>query len=96
MIIGPRINADRFDYQQDSKTFVEEISTLSSGKPVKLWGQLFDDACDLGFVLVSPRTGKEIPFYLSSTDQDCDGDVTGWNFKPVDSSIPFSVLIIND
>lgn len=95
-IIGPRISTSKFSFDARNASFVTEISDLmfAFGRRAP-WGQLYDDACDEGLVLVSAATGKEVPFYLDGADER-DGEICGWRFKPVDSKLHFRLLIIND
>ena len=92
-VIGPMLSASQFHYHRDTKTFTQELSSLGNAQP---WGRLYDDACDEGFVLVSPWTQRKIPFYLASCDTNQEGEVHGWWFKSTDKFSPFKVLIIND
>jgi len=49
--------------------------------------RLYDDACDEGVVLLSPRTGNEVRWYLTQTVTDGEGDVLEWVFKPCPESV---------
>jgi hypothetical protein len=91
MIIGQRISTAQFSYQNGG-LWVQESSSLPQGfEPTR---QLYDDACDQGFVLVGALSGKEFPFYLDGVDYDRDGAIAGWRFKSSRSA--YRVLIIND
>lgn len=92
-----------FSYHSDTKMLVAEVSTLTNGRKKEVFGQVYDDACDEGFVLVSHHTGKEITFAVDSVDKDSEGDVAGWRLIPInrktghrDTSVQFTVLVIND
>ncbi len=93
--IGPVHSASKFSWKKG--VGVAEASDLR-GTP--LFGRLFDDACDLGFRLLNPSTGRCEPFYLSHEDKDASGeDVYGMHFYPVDITLRnqgVRVLIIND
>lgn len=80
MIIGNKISTRQFFFDKEDGMFTQEISSLGT-LAGNLMGQLWDDACDQGFVLVSHRTGEEIPFYLDVTERDREGDIQCWNFK---------------
>lgn len=61
------------------------------------FGQVFDDACDWGFTMVSHRTGKEVVFGHYSTDEDDEGEVKGWWFHCVSPGHrDLKCLIVND
>lgn len=72
---------------------VAEISDL----PRPVTGRLFDDACDVGLVVIG-KDGLDHPFYLVSTDKDGSGeDIYGWHFKGVEPKYKdVEILIIND
>lgn len=77
----PTYNTRAFSYTPESKMFVSEASTLTLGKHL-LDGQVYNDAADAGFNLVSERTGRTIRFYFSHDERDADGDVTVSIYKP--------------
>lgn len=91
-VIGTRIPTDLFSYR--GKVFCSFASDLMQ---FNFLSQLYDDACDEGFVLVSAKTGKGIEVYLSDIERDADGDTVAWKFRPVKSYAPFyGVTIFND
>ena len=99
MIIGPKIASGMFFWHHDELMFSQEASTLQRGTHHPFFGRLYDDACDEGFVLVSARTGEELPFYLDETKFLDNGDIIEWRFKPVtnDRNLKdLSVVVSND
>lgn len=78
--IGHRASTKQFTYNKESKTFVCDMSELQHGG-INPLGQLYGDACDQGFVLVSEKTGSEVAFYLHHTEREADGDLRYWLFK---------------
>ena len=77
---------------------VTEASDLNR---IKFLSRIWDDACDVGFAVVSAKTGKLVVFYLDYTDwgfgrnQDVEQDeIAGWNFKSICGR--YTILIIND
>ena len=91
----PRHPLDRFDWDKVQGILTAELSCLSHGR--FLFGRLYNDACDEGFEIHSPKTGKVLKFYLHETHKDSDGDVTYWLFKPVTSLGTVSeVIVFND
>lgn len=101
MIIGQKFNTKMFFFDKKSGNFSQEISSLGYG-PNGITSQLFDDACDEGFVMVSDRTKAEVPFYLTFVETDAEDEIVCWNFKsaPNTSNQPhlenLSVTIFND
>ena len=94
MIIGPRLSTKSFTYDKNSQTFISEASDFGRAA---FYGQLYDDACDEGFVLVSQKTEKAVPFYLSEVVRDVEGDITCWKFKGACPKFAnLNVVILND
>ena len=94
-VIGHKISTKMFFYHKEDKSFSQEASSIN----IPLLGQLYDDACDEGFVLVSERTGAEIPMYLTKTERDREGDVQCWNFKSASrkpNEKDITVCVFND
>ena len=77
----------------------QEISSLGNFR----FERVYPDACDIGFRMVSERTGKEAVFVVDHEDTDGEGDIQGWNLVPTRESVRRNpdcagvrVLIIND
>lgn len=90
----PLFNTKQFFYRKESSCFVAEISDLPEGP---FMGQVYDDACDMGFMMESERTGKKLLFLYDMSDWN-DGEIAGWNFSYDDyeNNVHFKALIIND
>lgn len=95
---------DAFTYNAGSKCFTVEASDFN-GRFIA--SQVYDDACDEGFVIHSPSTGREILFVGDGVDRDSEGDIAGWRFKATkerqrnglfwfNTAFDFTALIIND
>ena len=98
MIIGNKISTKQFFFHKEDSMFTQEISSLGTLASY-LTGQLYDDACDQGFVLVSDRTGAEIPFYLDETETSNEGEILCWNFKAASLKpelVGLKVCVFND
>jgi hypothetical protein len=76
----PYISTKRLTWHAADKTLCCEASELTCG-PTRAW----DDSCDVGFTVVSSRTGLEIQTVLSHTERR-DGDVLWEDFTPIDKS----------
>jgi hypothetical protein len=92
-----------FTYDKKIKALVSEASTITAGDKHALFGRVYDDACDEGFVLKSHVTGGEIVFAIDKIDLNSDGEVMCWYLVPIrkatgrqDPSRDFHVLVIND
>lgn len=73
-----------FDCYADSKTFVVDASELSGSR--NFWRRLYPDACDVGFRLVSEKTGRETVWYLN--DVVYNGEEYGyWEALPTPQSV---------
>lgn len=80
-IVGTRISTNQFWYDKETRNFSQEASTLRN---YNFLSRLYNDACDTGFVLVSHKTGREVPFYLEYTSKDIEGDIHCWKFLPAE------------
>ena len=68
-----------------------ELSDLGPGRR---WGRVLAVVPAPGFVLRSPRTGQNVPFFLNDVAEDCNGEVTCWTFGSSDGK--FLVTVYND
>lgn len=92
-------SSKHFHYNRNTRTLVSEASTIQQGRALPLFGQIYDDACDEGFAIVSRRTGREVVFVVEKIDRDDDGDIVGWWLKTAerkDAALGIKVLVIND
>lgn len=92
MILKPTpIHSTAFTFSKS--TFVAEMSDL--GNP--LMGRVYDDACDIGFSVISAKTGKHAVFAFESTDRDGEGEAVGFRFTCVTPGLKhLRALLIND
>lgn len=74
--IGKRVSSERFMWDAEKRHFIGEIS--ETGAIVQQ--PLYNDAADVGFVMVSQWTGKEMVFLLQNTIRQ-DDEIQGWYFK---------------
>lgn len=73
-----RISTDRFTYHPADRAFTAEASELGG---LRL-GRVYPDACDVGFTLVSARTGRAVRVILAHTERDREGDTLWTDFAP--------------
>lgn len=88
-----------FSWDKSDRTLVTEASTLSAGRSRAITAQVYDDACDEGFVIESHHTDRRVTFALDKVDTNADNEIMGWWFKPCarkDAALDIRVLIIND
>lgn len=87
------ISSKHFDYIKADKTFVAEISELQ-GKLHMI--QVYPDACDAGFEMVSAKTGKIVRF-VETKEVRQDDEIVAWEFKCLDKDHKnLKALIFND
>lgn len=84
-----------FHYDQETRTFCAEISTLECNGYFPGPRQIWDDACDTGFYLESHKTGRKILFVLSETCVE-DGFPVEWLYISADPEFEFELTIFND
>jgi hypothetical protein len=99
---------DEFDFDKTTRSFAQEISTLSRGSTRLVFGRVYPDSADEGFTLVAKpgfmESFRELVFYVHHEDRDASGeDIMGWVLHPTPESIQkyptcegVTVLIIND
>jgi hypothetical protein len=76
MLLSPTaIRTDRLVYVKGENLLVGEASDLPD--PSRVW----DDACDIGYTIVSHRTGREV-IYAGHQVAERDGDVIYWDYMP--------------
>ena len=95
-IIANKISTKFFSYDKEDRTFTAEASSLPSTFDFE--SQIYDDACDCGFILISENTGNEALFTWDREDRQ-GGEIMGTWFKYCgnDNSLKsIKVLIIND
>ncbi len=77
-IIAKPISTKYFTFVKATGNFAGEISEL----PQDIFEQIYDDACDVGFYLVSEKTGEKILYSLYYTQRNEENEVESWLFKP--------------
>lgn len=93
------ISSDRFTFDAATGLFTAEASDIQD----QHLNPLYDDAADVGLVMVSSKTGKLVRYYMSRETRDNDGDIEAWDYHPTSESIRevpecqgTSVTIFND
>jgi len=72
-----------------------EISELQAHSDAERFvSRVWEDACDEGFWLKSPRTGSLVLFTLTVTTRSVEGEIIAWKF--VSGSGLFTVTVLND
>jgi hypothetical protein len=95
-------------WDKETRCFSAEMSTLQRGLMTPTDGRVYDDACDVGFILISHKTGDAMLFVLDHEDMNGD-EVAGYVYKatqfagpsgkwlPVSSYMTdITALLIND
>lgn len=82
MILHPtpiETNNPLLTYVGSDRMFVTEVSDLNANSIEP--GAVYDDACDVGFTLISHRTGRDIVVVQHHTETR-DGDTLWWDYVP--------------
>lgn len=79
------------DFNYHGMSWTTEASDLARNN---FFGQIWDDAADVGFVVKSHVTGKEVVFYLDTVERDADNDIRWWTFKPYNPEDRYKDLVI--
>ena len=91
--MGHYVSSKSFTFNKATKTFTTEISDL--GKEFDLV-QIYPDACDEGFVMVSHVTGNLEKFAMSKTITNSEGETMGWEFVGLSRKLGLKATIYND
>ncbi len=94
----PIIPASKFSWRGTEGC--TEASDLPGRFPSDL-GRVYDDSCDVGFTMLSDRSGRSAVFCLDHVEKDEEGDLLFWRFRSVRRShgadIPdMTVTVFND
>lgn len=89
----PVISSSKFRYNAACRTFFTEASDF---KFTNMMSQLFEDACDQGFILESVKTGRKIPFGFTGVEQDNEGEVMYMIYSAVVGSTRYELHLWND
>src|SRR4051812_46227876 len=73
--IGPILSFERFTFK--AKTFIAEASDFRGDR---FMGQLYDDACDMGLILLNPTTMQQVPFCLTRDERDGENELIAYHF----------------
>ncbi len=94
-----QVYSKQFDWNPETKTFTSEMSQLGKGFQLE---RIYPDACDVGFTMISLRTGYDVKFVETARDMIGE-DLGGQWFEPTQDSLRrfpkmrgVKVLIIND
>lgn len=92
MLLQPSpISSDLFCFKNN--TFIAEASDLQD----TVLGQVYDDACDEGFTIISKKTGKPAVFAMNEIKRDREGDLVSWEFVCVTPGLKaLKAVIFND
>lgn len=90
VICAAKINTRELTWDSQRRWFIAEASELP--QPGRIW----DDAADIGYELISHRTGEAVLFYLHKEIRDRDGDIEAWIYRPVRTEVEAELHVLND
>lgn len=90
-VIGPTHSLERFTFDRKHNMLIAEASDFNGER---LAGQLWNDACDEGFVIRSHKTGERRLFTESHQEHDAEGELLCTVYKEVKGNL--EVHILND
>lgn len=76
-----------FHFHHNTMTLSAEASELSQGHTRFVFGQVYDDAADEGFVIVSSTTGRRATFVVCNVDYNDDREVVAWHLTPTPETL---------
>lgn len=93
------ISSDRFSFDAKTRLFTAEASDLQN----QHLNPLYDDAADVGLVMVSSKTGKTVRYYMIHETRGAENEIESWDYYPTTESIRevpecqgTSVTVFND
>lgn len=94
------VSIDTFTHDSSKKCFTAEASDIGDAQ---LFQRIYDDACDLGFLVCNPDTNQSILVTLAHEHTDEEGEIESWVFLPDDVALKahpklknYKFLIYND
>jgi hypothetical protein len=69
------------------------VADLSDFNGLSLWRHIYDDAADIGFEVVSSKTGVKLLFSFESDELDAEGDLVALHFI---NQHGYKITILND
>jgi hypothetical protein len=87
------LSTKQMTYNSETRVFTTELSTIQHE-----FKQIYPDACDIGFTLISERTGREIDF-VECSRETLLGELAWIDFRPArrqDLSLNIRVRAFND
>jgi hypothetical protein len=70
------------------------VAEVSSFTPSTLASRLYADACDVGFYVVSGRTGNRMLFSEERVERDAEGETVAWHY--VNETGTIRITVFND
>lgn len=95
MILKPApVSSSDFIFKNNK--FIGEMSEI--GRQFKYFGRVYDDACDIGFTIISAKTGKHAVFALEKeVGDENDHEIMAWEFRCVTPGLTnLTAVIFND
>lgn len=90
----PIVTTTHLTWDRPTRRFTAEASDLGPALGRGGFGRVYDDACDIGFTMVSARTGAEAVFAVQH-EEIVDGDLLYWDLASV-TGRDMKVRIFND
>ena len=101
ILVTQDISLRQFTWNPETRTLSAEASDLEG----RIFQNLYNDACDVGFSVRSHHTGKVERFYLEDVETDHQAaelrneapEILAWHFKPLDrKSRVKEIVVFND
>jgi hypothetical protein len=90
MILKPTpIHSSQFTFSKN--TFISELSDLG---PAVRFERVYDDACDIGFTIISEKTGMPAVFAFNGNRTDGEGDLIALDFICVTPGLKYLKAVL--
>jgi hypothetical protein len=86
-ICNVRHSSDLFTVYKDRQELATYRSDLEANTDGGIFAQVYDDACDEGFVIVSAKSGKEAVFAHEDSIVDGEGEILADVYIPTRDTV---------
>lgn len=86
VICSKYLSTSQFRYDPSTKVFtafMSDFGALSDQLVNPVFGRVYDDSYDEGFVMISKMTGVEVVYVVGHTQTNDDNDVEHWDLVPI-------------
>lgn len=73
-----RIQSNHFTFDSKSRKFIAEHSDVKLFNPST---RIYDDACDVGFFMISKKTGAKVLFFENGVEKNSENEIEAFKYS---------------